>query len=117
MKIIEAKVSGVGRRVNPAQVAIQIKCVDGMIRAAEGNVPRITDKTIVIPGHGPVGNKSQLIEFRDMLVSVRKKVSALKRKVNPWPRSSPPNPPPITMQNGTASTARISPVSFTRAFD
>ena len=51
-----------------------------MIRAAEANVPRITDKTIVIPGHGPVGNKSQLIEFRDMLVSVRKKVSALKKE-------------------------------------
>ena len=40
----------------------------------------VTDKTIVIPGHGPVGNKSQLIEFRDMLVSVREKVSALKKE-------------------------------------
>ena len=54
--------------------------VDGMIRAAEANVPGVTDKTIVIPGHGPVGNKSQLIEFRDMLVSVREKVSALKKE-------------------------------------
>ena len=53
--------------------------IDRMIRAAEANVPRVTDKTIVIPG-GPVGNKSQLIEFRDMLVSVRKKVSALKKE-------------------------------------
>jgi glyoxylase-like metal-dependent hydrolase (beta-lactamase superfamily II) len=54
--------------------------IDGMIRAAEANVARATDKTIVIPGHGPIGNKSQLIEFRDMLVSVREKVSALKKK-------------------------------------
>ena len=54
--------------------------IDGMIRAAEANVARVTDKTIVIPGHGPIGNRSQLIEFRDMLVSVREKVSALKKE-------------------------------------
>ena len=52
--------------------------IDGMIRAAEANVARVTDDTIVIPGHGPIGNKAQLIELRDMLVSVREKVSALK---------------------------------------
>src|SRR6266478_4112659 len=52
--------------------------IDGMIRAAEANVARVTDKTIVIPGQGPVGNKSQLVEFRDMLVAIREKVSALK---------------------------------------
>jgi glyoxylase-like metal-dependent hydrolase (beta-lactamase superfamily II) len=52
--------------------------IDGMIQAAEANIARVSDKTIVIPGHGPIGNKSQLIEFRDMLVSVREKVSALK---------------------------------------
>ena len=54
--------------------------IDGMIRAAEANVGRVTDKMIVIPGHGPIGNKSQLIAFRDMLVSVRDKVSALKKQ-------------------------------------
>jgi glyoxylase-like metal-dependent hydrolase (beta-lactamase superfamily II) len=32
--------------------------IDGMIRAAEANVAGVTDKTIVIPGHGPIGNKS-----------------------------------------------------------
>ena len=51
-----------------------------MIRAAEANVARVTDETIVIPGHGPIGNKSQLIEFRDMLISVRDKVSTLKKE-------------------------------------
>jgi glyoxylase-like metal-dependent hydrolase (beta-lactamase superfamily II) len=54
--------------------------IDGMIRAAEANVARVNDKTIVVPGHGPIGNKSQLIEFRDMLVAVRGKVAALKRQ-------------------------------------
>jgi len=54
--------------------------IDGMIHAAEANVARVTDKTIVIPGHGPIGNKSQLTEFRDMLVAVREKVAALKKQ-------------------------------------
>ena len=54
--------------------------LDGMIRAAEANVARVTDKTIVIPGHGPIGNKSQLIEFQDMLVTIREKVAALKKQ-------------------------------------
>ncbi len=51
--------------------------IDGMIRAAEANVSRVTDKTIVIPGHGPIGNKSQLIEYRDVLVAIRDRVAAL----------------------------------------
>jgi glyoxylase-like metal-dependent hydrolase (beta-lactamase superfamily II) len=54
--------------------------IDGMIRAAEANVSRATAKTIVIPGHGPIGNKSQLIEFRDMLVAIREKVTVLKKQ-------------------------------------
>ena len=63
--------------------------IDGMIRAAEENVARVTDKTIVIPGHGPIGNKSQLIEFRDMLVSIREKIRRVKEtRVNRSTKSS-----------------------------
>jgi glyoxylase-like metal-dependent hydrolase (beta-lactamase superfamily II) len=54
--------------------------IDGMIRAAEANVARVTDKTIVIPGHGPIGNKSQLTEFREMLATIREKVFVLKKQ-------------------------------------
>ncbi|HJY53383.1 MAG TPA: MBL fold metallo-hydrolase [Candidatus Udaeobacter sp.] len=54
--------------------------VGGMIRAAEANVANADDETIVIPGHGPIGNKSQLIEFRDMLVAIREKVADLKKQ-------------------------------------
>lgn len=57
--------------------------IDGMIRAAEANMARATGKTIVIPGHGPIGSKSQLIEFRDMLITIRDKVAALKRQDKP----------------------------------
>ena len=49
-----------------------------MIRAAEANVARVTDKTIVIPGHGPIGNKSQLIEYGNVLAAIRDRVAGLK---------------------------------------
>jgi hypothetical protein len=35
---------------------------------------------MVIPGHGPIGAKPDLIEFRDMLVTIREKVAALKKQ-------------------------------------
>jgi glyoxylase-like metal-dependent hydrolase (beta-lactamase superfamily II) len=54
--------------------------IDGMIRAAETNVANANDETIVIPGHGPIGDNSQLIEFRDMLVAIREKVANLKEQ-------------------------------------
>jgi glyoxylase-like metal-dependent hydrolase (beta-lactamase superfamily II) len=54
--------------------------IDGSIRAAEANLAAVTSKTIVIPGHGPVGGKSDVAEFRDMLVAIREKVAALKKQ-------------------------------------
>jgi glyoxylase-like metal-dependent hydrolase (beta-lactamase superfamily II) len=52
--------------------------LDGMIRAAEANVARVTDKTIAIPGHGPVGGKADMIEYREILAAIRDRVAALK---------------------------------------
>jgi glyoxylase-like metal-dependent hydrolase (beta-lactamase superfamily II) len=52
--------------------------VNGMIKAAEANLAMVTDKTIVIPGHGPVGGKTEMIEYRDILASIRDRVAALK---------------------------------------
>jgi glyoxylase-like metal-dependent hydrolase (beta-lactamase superfamily II) len=54
--------------------------IDGAIQWANQAVARTTDHTIVIPGHGAVGTRSQLIEFRDMLVSVRNNVAALQQQ-------------------------------------
>ena len=54
--------------------------IDGAINWADEAVARTTDHTIVIPGHGPVGTRTQLIEFRDMLVTVRNNVAALKQQ-------------------------------------
>jgi glyoxylase-like metal-dependent hydrolase (beta-lactamase superfamily II) len=54
--------------------------IDGAIRAANVNLALATPHTIIIPGHGPVGNRSQLRDFRDMLVGVRARVATLKRR-------------------------------------
>lgn len=54
--------------------------IDGMIRATEVNLALASDKTVIIPGHGPVGDKGALKDFRDMLMTIRKKVSALKEQ-------------------------------------
>lgn len=51
--------------------------IDGAIHWANQAVAHTTDHTIVIPGHGAVGTRTQLVEFRDMLVTVRDNVAAL----------------------------------------
>lgn len=55
--------------------------IDGMIAASDANLAASTSKTIIIPGHGnPVSNRAELQEFRDMLVTIRENVAALKRQ-------------------------------------
>jgi glyoxylase-like metal-dependent hydrolase (beta-lactamase superfamily II) len=54
--------------------------IDGQIHAAQQNVDSVTADTIIIPGHGPIGNRADLIAFRDMLVAIREKVAGLKRQ-------------------------------------
>ncbi len=54
--------------------------IDGQIRAAEVNLTTFSNKTVFIPGHGPVGSRSDVTEFRDMLVRVRENVAALKKQ-------------------------------------
>jgi glyoxylase-like metal-dependent hydrolase (beta-lactamase superfamily II) len=59
--------------------------IDGQIRAAEANIAMTTNKTIVIPGHGAVGGRADLILFRDVFVDIRDKVAALKKQGKPLP--------------------------------
>jgi len=54
--------------------------LDGMIDACDRNLKMTTARTIIVPGHGAVGDSSQLGEFRDMLVAVRHNVSKLKKE-------------------------------------
>jgi hypothetical protein len=48
--------------------------------SADANLAAFTKKTIIIPGHGPVGDRSGVAEFRDMLVAIRENVAALKKQ-------------------------------------
>jgi glyoxylase-like metal-dependent hydrolase (beta-lactamase superfamily II) len=54
--------------------------IDGAIRLADSNIAMAKPDTLVIPGHGPVGTRRELAEFRDMLVSVRGRVARLKAR-------------------------------------
>jgi glyoxylase-like metal-dependent hydrolase (beta-lactamase superfamily II) len=55
--------------------------IDGMIAACDATLAAITDKTIVITGHGkPVSNRRELQDYRDMLAVIRDNVAALKRQ-------------------------------------
>lgn len=54
--------------------------IDGAIRAAEANIALSGPNTMIIPGHGPVGDRKALVAFRDMLVGVRTRVAALKAR-------------------------------------
>jgi glyoxylase-like metal-dependent hydrolase (beta-lactamase superfamily II) len=54
--------------------------IDGMIAATKRNVALGTPSTIVIPGHGAIGDKTQLSAYLDMLVATREKVAAIKKQ-------------------------------------
>jgi glyoxylase-like metal-dependent hydrolase (beta-lactamase superfamily II) len=54
--------------------------IDGQIRAAEENLAKVGEETVVIPGHGAVCGKADLKLFRDVLVEIRDKVANLKRQ-------------------------------------
>lgn len=54
--------------------------IGGTLRATEENLKVAGGKTLVIPGHGPVGDRAELTEFRDMLAGIREAVARLKRE-------------------------------------
>jgi glyoxylase-like metal-dependent hydrolase (beta-lactamase superfamily II) len=55
--------------------------IDGTIRGADTTLAATTDQTIIIPGHGqPVSNRSELKDYRDMLVAIRDNVAKLKKR-------------------------------------
>jgi len=54
--------------------------VDGMIQALSMAIAECGPKTKVVPGHGPVGGRMDVIATKDMLVAVRDRVSDLIRQ-------------------------------------
>ena len=49
--------------------------VDGMIAGAEQILKMINDETKIIPGHGQISNKKDLVDYKNMLQTVRKRVA------------------------------------------
>ena len=52
--------------------------ISGMIAGATKMLAMVDNDTKIVPGHGPLGNKSDLKKYRDMLVTVRGRVQKLK---------------------------------------
>ena len=50
---------------------------EGMIRAVNAALAYVNDSTKVIPGHGALGGKAELVAYRDVLSGVRDRVAAL----------------------------------------
>ena len=46
----------------------------GLVAGVEAILARVDDATIVIPGHGPVSNRRELAEYRDMIVTVGRRI-------------------------------------------
>ena len=51
--------------------------IKGMIAAADSYLKLANDKTRIVPGHGPVGDKAALLDYRTMLVTARDRMAAL----------------------------------------
>lgn len=51
--------------------------IDGTIAAANLALEMTTEKTKIIPGHGPLASRQDLIDYRDILLTVRNSVAEL----------------------------------------
>ena len=52
--------------------------IDGMIRGVDEVIAFAKDDTKIVPGHGPLGTKAMIREYRQMLVDVRERIQKLK---------------------------------------
>jgi glyoxylase-like metal-dependent hydrolase (beta-lactamase superfamily II) len=52
--------------------------IDGLIRALDRGLALSDAQTMIVPGHGPLGDRAKLQAYRDMLNAARERVAALK---------------------------------------
>jgi cyclase len=50
---------------------------DGLVTAVTTALRYVNDSTKVIPGHGPLSTRAELVKYRDMLATIRDRVAAL----------------------------------------
>jgi cyclase len=51
--------------------------LDGMIAAYDKLLPMLDDKVKVVPGRGPVGTRKDLVEYREVMVTLRGRIARL----------------------------------------
>jgi cyclase len=54
--------------------------INGMISASDRALQMVDDKTKIVPGHGPLGDRMALRRYRTMLATIRDRVRAQKAK-------------------------------------
>src|SRR5215475_13872929 len=52
--------------------------IDGMIRGVDEILAFAKDDTKIVPGHGPLGTKAMIREYRQMLIDARERIQKLK---------------------------------------
>ena len=52
--------------------------MDGMIDAMSRLASIVNDDTVIIPGHGPLSNRQDMLDYRDMLVVIRGRLTRAK---------------------------------------
>ncbi len=66
--------------------------IGGTIDAAQKSLALAGDNTKIIPGHGPLGNKTDLKKYIDMLSAVRDNVAAIRKQAPANRKCSPRSP-------------------------
>jgi glyoxylase-like metal-dependent hydrolase (beta-lactamase superfamily II) len=54
--------------------------INGYFPMIDKAISMIDDQTQVVPGHGPIGTKKSLAFYRDMLLTIRDRISAMKQQ-------------------------------------
>jgi cyclase len=54
--------------------------IEGMIKAVDKFISITNDRSVIIPGHGAISSRKDLIDFRTMLVTVRDRVAKLMKE-------------------------------------
>ena len=94
--------------------------IEGMIRATETTLAKVTEQMLIIPGHGPVADKSQLSFYCNLLVTVRDKIASLKKlgkSLDEVLASKPTSSFDAKWGGGFIRVQRCSPGSFSKGFE
>jgi glyoxylase-like metal-dependent hydrolase (beta-lactamase superfamily II) len=85
--------------------------IEGMIAASSENLERTDAETLILPGHGDLGSRTDLVFFHNMLVDVCGRVSELKKRG--LPLTAAIGAKPTASYDSALSGGFVSPELFT----